>query len=356
MKIALIGLPNSGKTTVFNALTRQHAEVTAYANTKTEPNLAVVSVGDERVGRLSDMYHPKKTIYATIEFIDFVGLSGGFAQEGTLSNSAMQLMKTSDALALVVRNFPDDLMGEASPLQDMEKVHEELLLADLIVAETRLERIEKSLKKGLRTPELQVEETALKKVAEHVNDMKPIRDLELNLDEEKSIRGFRFLTQKPFMVIVNSDENTFGKSHDFMPMMAEKYPVIEFAGRYEMELAQLDDPADLQMFMDDIGIRESARDRLTQLAYKILGYISFFTVGQDEVRAWNICAGDTALEAAAAIHSDLARGFIRAECFHFDDLSELGSEKGVKEKGRFRLEGKDYHVKDGDILHIRFNV
>ena len=203
MKIGLIGLPNSGKTTIFNALTRMEAEVTAYASTKTEPNIAVVNVGDERVTRLSEMYKPKKTTYATIEFIDFIGLAQGAAKEGVFSTSAMNLIKTADALALVVRNFNDDLMGERSPLEDVEKVTEELLIADLVVVETRLERIEKSNKRGIKSNEMQLEEKVLKKIAEQLNNMLPIRDLELDANEEKAIRGFQFLTLKPFMIILN---------------------------------------------------------------------------------------------------------------------------------------------------------
>ncbi|MBN2011698.1 redox-regulated ATPase YchF [candidate division KSB1 bacterium] len=356
MKIGLIGLANSGKTTIFNALTRQHAEVTAYASTKSEPNMAVVNVGDERVDRLVEIYKPKRTVHATVEVMDFVGLTAGSAKDGAFTSNALQNMKNADALALVVRNFHDDLMGDASPLDDAKKVAEELLIADLILAETRIERIEKGVNRGPKTIAQQIEETAIRKIADHLNEMKPVRTLELTTDEEKAMRGFQFLTHKPLMLVLNSAEDRFNKDAALLTSLGKIARAIEFAGNFEMELSRLDDLDEIKMFMDDMGIVESARDLLTQMAYELLGYISFFTVGPDEVRAWNIRKGDKALDAAGAIHTDLARGFIRAECFHYEDLIEFGSEKALKDNGRFRLEGKEYLVKDGDILSIRFNV
>ena len=184
----------------------------------------------------------------------------------------------------------------------------------------------------------------------------PIRDLVLDRDEQKVIRGFQFLTQKPLMVILNSDDRVFGTNQDLLAEVEKKHRVIEFAGQFEMELSRLKHDEEAKLFMDDMGIKRSARDRLTQFAYETLGYISFFTVGSDEVRAWNIREGTTTREAAGTIHTDLARGFIRAECFRYDDLVDLGSEKAIRQKGLFRLEGKDYIVQDGNILSIRFAV
>jgi len=356
MKIGLIGLPNSGKTTIFNALTRLQSPVTAYASSKAEPNVAVVDVVDPRVDRLSDMYHPKKTIYASIEFMDFVGMTVGAAREGFFTGPAMGLIKTADALAVVVRNFSDPLEESPDPMNDIGKIMEELLISDLIIAENRLERIDWTYKRGKKTNALEAEEKVLQKIVHQLSEDRFIRSLELDKEQEKTVRGFQFFTQKPLMIVLNSDESGFGKNQDLLDQIADRYRVIEFAGKFEMELSRLNDPEEEMLFMEDMGIKGSARDRLTRLAYDLVGYITFFTVGPDEVRAWNIHQGQTAVDAAAAIHSDLARGFIRAECIDYEDLVAYGSEKDVRDKGRLRLEGKQYVVQDGNILNIRFNI
>jgi GTP-binding protein YchF len=315
-----------------------------------------VEVIDERVTRLAEIYRPEKTTYATVEFIDFAGLSEDSGKGDAFSGTAMGLIKRVDALALVVRNYPDGLMGEPAPLQDMEQLDLEMLVSDLAITEKRLERIAWCYQRGQKTDALQAEEKILLKIAAHLNRNQPVRTLELNCEEEKAIRGFQFLTKKPLMVILNSHESNFGRNDDLLERIRNRDGVIEFAGHFEMELSRLDDETEAQMFMEDMGIESSARDRLTRFAYSLLGYISFFTVGPDEVRAWTIRRGETAVEAAGAIHSDLAKGFIRAECFSYQDLIECGSEKGIREKGRFRLEGKNYVVQDRDILSIRFNL
>jgi hypothetical protein len=238
----------------------------------------------------------------------------------------------------------------------MEKIIDELLISDLIIAENRLERIAHAYRRGKKTNALQIEEKVLRRIVDHVSENRVISELDLDREQEKVVRGFQFFTKKPLMVILNSDEYSFGKNNDLLKRIEEKHQVIEFAGKFEMELSGLNDPEEEALFMADMGIQESAQDRLTRMAHGLVGYISFFTVGSDEVRAWNIHEGDTALEAAGTIHSDLARGFIRAECFTYDDLIACGSEKAIREKGRFRLEGKNYRVQDGNILSIRFNV
>ncbi|MDR1931811.1 MAG: redox-regulated ATPase YchF [Spirochaetales bacterium] len=359
MNIGLIGPAKSGKTTIFNALTGQAAEVAEYGTGKVEPNLGVVTVLDDRVDRFSAMYKPKKTIYATIEFIDFIGVTEGAARGGLFSGEGMAMMKTADAFVTVLRNFRsaavEGQFGEANPERDMDTIDSELLLADLIVAERRVERIAADHQRGKKTPQSQAEEKIMARVTEALNAGQPVRGLEFSADEQRLIQGYQFLTAKPALVILNSGEENYGKNDALLSRLSAKHAVIEFAGNFEMELASLDE-ADRAGFMADMGITESARARLSRFAYEMLGYISFFTVGEDEVRAWTIHRGEKAVAAAGTIHSDLAKGFIRAECFSAKDLLELGSEKAVKDKGLFRLEGKDYVVADGDILHIRFSV
>ncbi|OPL16102.1 MAG: hypothetical protein AVO39_06550 [delta proteobacterium MLS_D] len=356
MKIGFLGLPGSGKTTIFNALTGSDVSVGGYGSTKAEPNLAVVTVGDERVDRLAEMYLPKKIIHATIECVDFVGFSEGSARNGGFSASQMALVKTMDALALVLRNFPDDIEGEPDPLRDLDALETELLLTDLIMVEQRLERITHTIERGKKTPELQAEQTILVRLQEWLNENRSLRDMDFSDEENRIISGFQFVSKKPVLVIVNSSETNFGKNDALIRALEQRFRVIEFAGAFEMELCRLSDEEEAKLFMDDMGISESARSRLTRFAYETLGYISFLTVGSDEVRAWTLRRGETALDAAGTIHSDLARGFIRAECFSYDDFIACGSEKAVKEQGKFRLEGKDYVVHDGDILNIRFSV
>jgi GTP-binding protein YchF len=356
MELALIGLPNSGKTTVFNAVTRAGVEVTPYANPKAEPNVAVVDVEDERVERLAEMYQPKKVVHATVTFVDFVGMARRGGEDGEIfSASTMGLVKNADALAYVVRNFAGAGEGEPTPLRDVERLDEELLLADLIVVEKRLERIDAAEKKGIATHEVKLQGKALRRIHAQLEAGGAARDLELTADEEMAVRGFQLLTQKPALVIVNSSESQFGNNQELLDQIAAHHRVIEFAGAFEMELARLDDD-EAKAFLEDIGIAGSARSRLTRLAHEVVGYITFFTVGPKEVHAWNIRRGDTAVDAAGAVHTDLARGFIRAERFTYDDLMTQGSEKAVKEAGLFHLEGKVYIVQDGDILNIRFSV
>jgi len=359
MKIGLIGLPKSGKTTIFNALTRSDAEVAEYSSGKLEPNIAVVDVEDPRVSALSAMYEPKRTIYATIDFMDFVGVARSDGKNDMFSGPAMALVRTSDALAIVVRNFSNDTLdsaiGSADPVRDVEAVQGELVLSDLVLVETRLERIANDHQRGKKTPQSQAEQKVLETLHEALSAEKPLRSVELNDDQRRAVSGFQFMSIKPLLVIVNSDEERYGQNAAMIDRLRQQYAAVEFAGDFEMQLSQLDDD-DAAAFMADLGISESARSRLTTLAYESVGLISFFTVGKDEVRAWTIHRGETAVDAAGTIHTDLARGFIRAECFTYDDLAQAGNEKGVRDAGKFRLEGKEYVVQDGDILNIRFSV
>ncbi len=360
MNIGLIGLEKAGKTTIFNALTGQSAEVGGYGSRNVEPNRAVVEVSDSRVEWLSSIYEPKRTVHATIEVVDFAGLTADAASQGVFSSEAMGLVKTGDALALVVRTFADPVVDETQgppdPPRDVEKVTGELVLADLIVSERRLERIDADIQRGKKTPALVAEQKVLSRLVDALSDGRPISAIELSPEEKKIVAGFQFLSIKPLFVVLNSGEESYGSNHALVEALSKDYPVIEFSGSFEMELATLEDDDERRLFMEEAGIEESARERLTRFAYHSLGYISFFTVGPDEVRAWTIRQGETAVDAAGAIHSDLARGFIRAEVFSFDDLKELGSEKAIKEKGRLRVEGKGYIVSDGDVVHVRFSV
>jgi len=358
MKIGFIGLPKSGKTTLFNALTGSSAAVSAYSTGQVGPNLASVKVGDERVEKLAAIYRPRRKVFPTIDIVDLAGVNEGDGRSDAFSGELMKLARTGDALAIVLRNFRSDLQGKPTPLEDLKKIEEELLLADLIITEKRLEKIEANLKKGNGgngVAWLKAEEKVLRMIVEALNAGRSVRELELDENQEFVIRCFQFLTRKPAIVILNSEEEVLGKNEELLREIGQRYQAVEFAGKFEMELSQLDEES-ARAFMEDMGIKESARDRLSALAYGALGYISFFTVGEDEVRAWNIRRGATALDAAGTIHTDLARGFIAAECFNYEDLIATGSDKAVRSNGKFMLVGKDYLVRDGDILSIRFNV
>ena len=356
MKIGLIGLPNTGKTTIFNALTGSNAEVASYSLTQSEPNIAVVDVIDERVDNLSDIYSPKKTVYANLNIVDFVGISNGNNKNEQMSGETVKLMKNVDALSIVLKNYMEGLENDCSPEKDLQNILDELLLSDLLIAEKRLEKIQWTIQRGQKTNELLIEEKIIKNIVQELNNGNSLRNVELDKVNEKIIRGFQFLTLKPVVVILNSHEDKYGENDAILNNIRQQYPAIEFAGKFEMELFQMDDEEEIRMFMEDMGIQDSARNKLTKLSYELLGNISFFTVGDDEVRAWTIWKGCKAPEAAGTIHSDLERGYIRAECFRYDDLMEFDSAKKLRDNGKVRLEGKEYIVQDGDILNIRFNV
>ena len=358
MKLAIIGLPKCGKTTIFNALTRSEHPTDKYAPPATEAYLGMVQVADERITRLSELYKPKKTIYATIEYHDYPGI---FAEEGgTIDNALLSEIKSADAFALVLRGFADEeldsLYHVGTPLKQLARIEEEMMLQDLIVAEKRLEKIELGYKRGIRNSAIQAEEKALREICAQLQDNTPLRKLQLPPDEEKAVRGFQFFSAKPLLVLINCNEDKIKAWEETLQSLnSQGYQAYAIAGKFEEELSKLDSE-EAEMFMTDMGMTESIRDRLTHWSYRLMGYISFFTVGADEVRAWTLESGANAVTAAGKIHSDLARGFIRAECFKYSELITHGSEKVLKEKGLFRLEGKEYIVKDGDIISIRFNV
>ena len=359
MNIGFIGLAKSGKTTIFNALTGERAETSAYQTGRVQPNRAMVQVNDSRVFNLAQLYNPKKTVYARLEIVDFSGLAETERRGETFTGEALAAVKTTDAIAVVLRNFSDEEVdaqhGPVRPAQELEIIITELLLADQILIEKRLERIHGDVKRGKKNPEFAAEVKLLNALLYQLEEGTPLREIDLTGDQRKALCGYQFLTDKKIFAVLNSDENRFGSSQRVITEIKKLCSVVEFSGRFEMELVHLE-AEEAAIFMEDLGIAESAKSRLSTFAYTILGYISFFTVGEDEVRAWTVKAGDNAMEAAGAIHSDLARGFIRAECFAYDDIRTHGSERVLKEKGLFRLEGKSYQVRDGDILSLRFSV
>ncbi|MBL7073462.1 MAG: redox-regulated ATPase YchF [Candidatus Omnitrophica bacterium] len=351
MKLGIIGLDQSGKTTVFNALTGSNKEVGTFG--KIEAHLSVVKVPDERIDWLSQLYDPKKTVYASIEFVDIPG-----SINDSSSPEIIAAAREVDALVFVIRAFKNPgvahSLGNIDPLRDFERIKTGLIVADMIIAEKRIDRLKKSITKGTSTNEEKLEQGALEKIMECLENDKGASFANLTHAEEKATRSFQFLTLKPFFTLLNISDNELNSSETktFSGSLPE---CMVMCANIEMEINELD-PKDRQAFLDDLGIEELSLNPFILKAYKTLGLISFFTVGKDEVRAWTCPAGLPAVNAAGKIHSDLERGFIRAEVFSYDDLNKAGSEREVKNAGLFRLEGKTYIVQDGDILSIKFSV
>jgi hypothetical protein len=348
IRIGLVGMPKSGKTTVFNAVTGSNVPVTDYYTQSPKPNIGIVSVVDKRLDYLQNAFSRPKIVYATIEYFDFAGIKKTDGR--ALSDQFLGELRTVDALALVIRRF--ELSGmEVAPVKEMSTCESELIFSDLAICEKRLETIEKDKKRGVKSPEIENEEKVLEKVYNCLNENKPLRTLDLTEPELKLMRGYQFLTLKPAFVILNSDEEHYTHNQELLNEIGIRYDAVEIAGSLEMELQQIKEP-ERGKFMQEFGIRESAVNKLTQVSYKTLGLVSFFTIGKNEVRAWTLPQGSTALDAAATIHTDIAKGFVRAERYTFDDFQKYGSEKQLKSAGKFYLEGKDYIVQDGDILYI----
>ena len=352
MKLGIIGLPQSGKTTIFNALTRGNAPTNASAG-RIEVHQAVVDVPDPRVDLLSKMFNPRKTIYTKITYADIAGLDSGSAKSG-ISGQLLNHLNQMDALILVVRAFENDNVahpnGSINPLRDVDTMTSELLLNDLIAVERKLERLIDERKKGGTDKTLNARQTELfEKMHKALSDNKPLRDLEYNAEEEKELSSFGLLTRKRLLTVFNLGE---GQS---APDAKLDHPSVALMGKLEMEIAQLS-AEDASVFMDEYGIKELSLNRMINLSYELLQELTFFTVGEDEVRAWVTHRGATAQEAAGEIHTDLSRGFVRAEVVAYEDLISLGSMNEAKSKGKFRLEGKEYIVKEGDIMHVRSSL
>ena len=361
MHIGIIGLPSSGKTTVFNALTRGHVQTDAFTSGRMEVHTAVVQVPDERVDRLAAMFNPKKVTHAQVHYKDIAGLARGLGESGGLSGPLLNEIGQNDALLLVIRAFSDpDVLhpeGDIDPARDMQLVETELLLNDMVVVTNRLERIKTRLGKGgdaREREQARAEQALLEKLLGHLETEKPVRDLALSPEEERTLRGFSLLTQKPLLILVNIDDDADESvAASFARPDAPQTAVVALRGKLEAELAQME-PDEASEFLTEFGITEPGLSRVIHLSYHLLKVQSFFTVGEDEVRAWTIPVGAAALDAAAAIHTDLARGFIRAEVINYADLMAMGSMAEARRHGKLKLEGKEYIVQDGDIVHIRF--
>ena len=364
MKIGIVGLPNVGKSTLFNVITKAGAESANYPFCTIEPNIGMVCVPDKRIDVLSKMYDTDKTTYATIEFVDIAGLVKGASKGEGLGNKFLSHIRETDAIAHVVRCFEDEQIvhvdGKIDPISDIETISLELIFADIETLTKRMDRVGKMTKSGDKKAIAEME--LLRRIKEHLDNGKPVRTMELTDDERDTIKDAFFLTDKKVIYVANVSENQIS-TIDTDPYVqkvreyakAEGAEVIALCAKLEEELSELDDE-DKEMLMKDYGIDESGLDKLIKASYSLLGLISFLTAGKQECRAWTIKKGTKAPQAAGKIHSDFERGFIKAEVVSYDDLIKYGSMNATKEKGLVRLEGKDYIVKDGDIILFRFNV
>ena len=366
MQIAIVGLAGSGKSTVFNTLTRGHAETGGYGGVTL--NVGVVKVPDARLDRLAEIFKPKKVVQADVTYVDLPAppaSSEGRVGTEELPADHLARLRDSDALLHVVRAFEDASnphpSGSVDPARDIEQLDLEFLLADLAMAERRLERLKGSGKHGTQAEREAAdrEEIVLRRIHVGLEGGTPIRDLSLDADESKAIRGFRFLTEKPVLVLLNVGEGDIARESDVVATVAAGYDhqhamIDALSAKIEMELGELD-ADEAGVFMEELGLAESSLGRVIALSYRLLGLISFLTAGPDEVRAWPIPDGSSAVDAAGAIHTDLARGFIRAETVGYEDLVTLGSTAEARKAGRLRSEGKTYRVRDGDVLEILFS-
>ncbi len=366
MQIAIVGLAGSGKTTVFNTLTRGHAETGGFGGM--ELHVGVVKVPDERLDKLAAIFKPKKVIQADVTYVDLPAppaSSDGHVGTEDLPAEHLARLRDSDALLHVVRAFEDPNNphpeGSVVPARDVDRLDTEFILADLALVERRLERLKQSGRHGTPAEKEanEREEGVLVRLKAGLEAGSPIRDLGLGADDEKPIRGFRFLTQKPVLVLLNVGESEIAGAGERVAALTAAYAhqhamIDALSARIEMELGELE-PDEAAVFMEELGIADSGLDRVIELSYRLLGLISFLTAGPDEVRAWPIRDGSTAVDAAGAIHSDLAKGFIRAETVAYEDLLELGSMAAARKVGKLRSEGKTYRVHDGDVVEILFS-
>ncbi len=362
LKCGIVGLPNVGKSTIFNALTKAGIAAENYPFCTIEPNVGIVEVPDPRLDALAEIVHPERVVPAAVEFVDIAGLVAGASKGEGLGNQFLANIRECDAIAHIVRCFDDDniihVSGKVDPIDDIHVINTELALADLQTVEKALNRYSKQARQGGDKEALKLV-LALEKVQPALNEGRPVRSVALTDDEKLQLRQLFLLTAKPTMYVANVEEDGFENN----PLLdkvrehaaTENAPVVAVCAKTEAEIAELDDE-DKAMFLEDMGMTEAGLDRVIRAGYDLLGLQTYFTAGVKEVRAWTIHKGDTAPQAAGVIHTDFERGFIRAQTIAYKDFVEFKGEKGAQEAGRMRAEGKDYIVKDGDVMNFLFNV
>jgi GTP-binding protein YchF len=366
LEICIIGLPKSGKTSIFNVLTKGKVDTTTFAKAAMAPNIGISKVPEPRLQILEKIFHPKKVTPAEVKYVDIVGIAKDFGKGEGISGQFLNYLSNADALLHVVRSFKDanvpHVEGDINPIRDIATMNLELVFSDLTIIERRLKRLDDSLKgaKHAEREPLLKEQTLLQKIKAELEKEVPIWQQNLSGDEIKSLANYQFLTAKPMLLVINIGESQLEEQKAIEDEIRKTYShslfeVVAICGKLEMELVQLDE-ADSAEFRKNLGLIEPATDRIIKLSYQLLGLISFFTTVSDELRAWTITRDMSAVKAAGKIHSDIERGFIRAEVINFNDLVKCGSMAEARKHGALRLEGKNYAVQDGDIITFLFNV